>query len=64
MKKRSRARLLLLLPVVPCMLATSSCGSSSSETPWPAEPESPALGPSGESSRADPSDLEAPDGGN
>jgi hypothetical protein len=31
------------------------CGGSSSETPWPAEPEGKTLGPSGETA---PSDLE------
>jgi hypothetical protein len=32
-------------------LATASCGGSSSETPWPVEPDTPAPGPLGESRR-------------
>ena len=32
--------------------ALTACGGSSSETPWPAEPENAALGPAGESSAA------------
>jgi hypothetical protein len=34
-----------------CLLgvALAACGGSSSETPWPAEPENAALGPAGES---------------
>ena len=41
-------RLLILLG---CLLGTAlaACGGSSSETPWPAEPENAALGPAGES---------------
>ncbi|AUX27308.1 hypothetical protein SOCEGT47_078950 [Sorangium cellulosum] len=35
-------------------LLLGACGGSSSETPWPAEPETPALGPSDEG--ADPAD--------
>jgi hypothetical protein len=33
-----------------CLLGTAlaACGGSSSETPWPAEPENAALGPAGE----------------
>jgi hypothetical protein len=33
-----------------CLLgaALAACGGSSSETPWPAEPENAALGPAGE----------------
>ena len=49
------ARLLLL----PSMLATillASCGGSSSETPWPAEPKTAALGPAGESGESGDSD--------
>ena len=30
-------------------LLAASCGGSSSETPWPLEPETPTLGPAGES---------------
>jgi hypothetical protein len=39
----------------PCILLVSlallspACGGSSSETPWPVEPEGPALDPAGES---------------
>jgi hypothetical protein len=29
-------------------LAVASCGGSSSETPWPVEPDTSALGPAGE----------------
>jgi hypothetical protein len=39
------------------MAATSACGGSSSESPWPVEPEGAAPGPEGESgerSSADP----------
>ena len=41
------------LILVGCLLgaALAACGGSSSETPWPAEPENAALGPAGESSR-------------
>lgn len=37
-----------------CLLgaALAACGGSSSETPWPAEPENAALGPAGESGSA------------
>ena len=37
-----------------CLLgaALAACGGSSSETPWPAEPENAALGPAGESGAA------------
>ncbi|MGK4008786.1 hypothetical protein WMF31_39640 [Sorangium sp. So ce1036] len=38
-------------------LLLGACGGSSSETPWPAEPETPALGPSDEVS--DPADPRA-----
>ena len=34
-------------------LLTLGCGGSSSETPWPREPEGPALGPAGESGAAE-----------
>jgi hypothetical protein len=39
------------LILVGCLLGTAlaACGGSSSETPWPAEPENTALGPAGES---------------
>ncbi len=40
-----------LLILAGCLLgaALAACGGSSSETPWPAEPENAALGPAGES---------------
>ncbi|KYF89323.1 hypothetical protein BE20_12725 [Sorangium cellulosum] len=34
--------------LLPCALLIGACGGSSSETPWPAEPERPALGPADE----------------
>jgi hypothetical protein len=39
------------LILVGCLLGTAlaACGGSSSETPWPVEPENAALGPAGES---------------
>jgi len=39
------------LILVGCLLGTAlaACGGSSSETPWPAEPENIVLGPAGES---------------
>ena len=46
----------LLLPFVLLLLPTA-CGGSSSETPWPAEPSGPALGPDDE---ADPTDARPP----
>ncbi len=36
------------------------CGGSSSETPWPAEPEGPALGPAGETSAGELDDIRSP----
>ena len=30
-------------------IVLAACGGSSSETPWPAEPRGPGLGPAGES---------------
>jgi hypothetical protein len=33
---------------VAMLLAVAACGGSSSETPWPAEPQGPALGPTEE----------------
>ena len=44
-----RPRNLLTLPL---LLALAACGGSSSETPWPAEPQGPALGPADESAPA------------
>lgn len=41
-----------------------ACGGSASETPWPAEPDTPALGPAGETSPGNLDDTRgAPDGG-
>ncbi len=53
-----------LLILCGCLLgaALAACGGSSSETPWPAEPENAALGPAGESSPAGGLDK-IPDGG-
>jgi hypothetical protein len=42
------SRLIAVLTVV-AAAATSSCGGSSSESPWPVEPEGAAPGPEGES---------------
>jgi hypothetical protein len=42
----------LILCVCLSGAALAACGGSSSETPWPAEPENAALGPAGESSAA------------
>ena len=42
--------------------ALAACGGSSSETPWPAEPENAALGPAGESGPASALDT-IPDAG-
>ena len=42
------SRLLAVLTVV-AAAATSSCGGSSTESPWPVEPEGVASGPEGES---------------
>jgi hypothetical protein len=49
------------LPLILLTLA-AGCGGSSSETPWPVEPDAPALGPAGESAPANaPEDVpEAP----
>jgi hypothetical protein len=43
-------RALLLSPILVAILAAlaASCGGSSSETPWPVEPDPSKLGPSGE----------------
>lgn len=43
-----------LLPFLIAIAISSAlgCGGSSSETPWPREPEGPALGPAGESAPA------------
>ncbi|MDI1477085.1 hypothetical protein [Polyangium sp. y55x31] len=56
-----RSRSLLVL----CILSLFGCGGSSSETPWPAEPEGPALGPAGETSPGELDDIRsaAPDAG-
>ncbi|HVK63367.1 MAG TPA: hypothetical protein VM694_02775 [Polyangium sp.] len=56
-----RSRFLLVL----CVLSLFGCGGSSSETPWPAEPEGPALGPAGETSPGELDDIRSasPDAG-
>ncbi len=43
-------RALLFSPILLAILAAvaASCGGSSSETPWPVEPDPSKLGPSGE----------------
>ncbi|WP_437733832.1 hypothetical protein [Sorangium sp. So ce1335] len=46
--------------LLPFSLLLGACGGSSSETPWPAEPESPALGPADEASPAGDADPSAP----
>ncbi|MCC6556522.1 MAG: hypothetical protein IT372_26485 [Polyangiaceae bacterium] len=47
--------------LVPFALLALCCGGSSSETPWPVEPEGPALGPAGEGAPRGPLDEpEAP----
>jgi hypothetical protein len=48
------------------LLALSGCGGTSSETPWPVEPDDLTPGPSGESPAAEPKPAavaEEPDGG-
>jgi len=40
----------------------AACGGSSTESPWPVEPETPILGPQGEEGKPRPLDL-APDAG-
>ncbi len=45
-------RRVLILCVCLVGAALAACGGSSSETPWPAEPENAALGPAGESGPA------------
>jgi hypothetical protein len=42
-------RRVLILCLCLAGAALVACGGSSSETPWPAEPENAALGPAGES---------------
>jgi hypothetical protein len=52
--------------VVLVCASLGACGGSSSETPWPVEPEGAALGPSGEAAPAGAAVAEAPaatDGG-
>jgi hypothetical protein len=44
-----RPRILLMSAL---LLAPAACGGSSSETPWPAEPQGAALGPADESAPA------------
>lgn len=43
-------------------LLGSACGGSSSESPWPIEPENPVLGPAGEDGKPLPLD-QIPDAG-
>jgi len=50
-----RMRLLFALPLL--VTALLGCGGSSSETPWPAEPEGPTLGPAGETSPGELDDI-------
>ncbi|AUX48598.1 hypothetical protein SOCE26_101370 [Sorangium cellulosum] len=40
--------------LLPFTLLLAACGGSSSETPWPAEPVTPAPGPADEASPAEP----------
>ncbi|WP_437943570.1 hypothetical protein WMF27_43795 [Sorangium sp. So ce281] len=42
--------------LLPFMLLLGACGGSSSETPWPAEPRGPALGPTDEASSDGPAE--------
>ncbi|WP_433931918.1 hypothetical protein AB3662_46095 [Sorangium cellulosum] len=49
--------------LLPLSLLLGACGGSSSETPWPAEPEAPALGPADEAAPAGDADPSAPEGG-
>lgn len=50
------------LPILAMLAAAAllSCGGSSSETPWPVEPENAAPGPAGESAAARNDDTETP----
>ncbi len=54
----------LLLGSLLILGSIAACGGSSSETPWPVEPEGPGLGPAGEGS-ATPSvvPVDRPDAG-
>ena len=55
---------LLLSPALLLLLAAAvSCGGSSSETPWPVEPEAAQLGPAGESLAPPSLTEERPDAG-
>ncbi|MGK3998347.1 hypothetical protein [Sorangium sp. So ce1024] len=49
--------------LLPFSLLLGACGGSSSETPWPAEPQGPVLGPADEASPADGIDPSAPPDG-
>ncbi|MEZ4299715.1 MAG: hypothetical protein R3B70_32500 [Polyangiaceae bacterium] len=40
----------------------AACGGSSSESPWPVEPDSPVLGPAGEEGKS-PTSTDIPDAG-
>ncbi len=57
---------LLLVPVLVLVVVAAvagACGGSSSETPWPVEPEASQLGPTAESATAPVILLDRPDGG-
>ncbi|WP_231864568.1 MULTISPECIES: hypothetical protein [Sorangium] len=45
--------------LLPFTLLLGACGGSSSETPWPAEPRGPALGPTDEASPDGPANSSA-----
>ncbi|XXT19260.1 hypothetical protein WME94_54455 [Sorangium sp. So ce429] len=45
--------------LLPFTLLLGACGGSSSETPWPAEPHGPALGPTDEASPGGPAGTSA-----
>ncbi len=55
-------RLALLLSPALILAAAAACGGSSSETPWPVEPEASQLGPAQES-LTPPTITEEKDGG-
>jgi hypothetical protein len=56
---------LLLVPVLVLLVAAvaAACGGSSSETPWPVEPEASQLGPTAESATPPSITLDRLDGG-
>ncbi|UQA61069.1 hypothetical protein [Polyangium aurulentum] len=53
-------RVALLAVFVSSALLASGCGGTSSETPWPQEPEGKTLGPAGESAPAELDDIREP----